>query len=142
MKKKIATITTKFDLVEPWKSDANYSHFLERNNKKWVEVLKGVTKDEIQGFLDEKGLELQESLIDIKIKSRPGCWEMVGDVFIQGIQAFTTVYTIIDIIRKNKEDLEERLKGSFADGLNEEVEKFEIQKFDIDPVDVNEQEYE
>jgi hypothetical protein len=158
--KRIATIRTKFDLTvnwKKWKQAANYTTFLEDHKDKWEKILIGVTKAEIQGFLWDKGIELQKSMIDIKItKNERGCWEILGDVFVY-LQDLTTAYTIVDmgckiigIIRENKEDLKERLEGKFAEELNERAEQclesdtqpegdiIKIQEFNIEPADVNE----
>jgi uncharacterized pyridoxamine 5'-phosphate oxidase family protein len=142
MKKKIATITTKFDLAGDLKS--NYSGFLKKQEGKWEDVLKDVTKREINRALKEN-YPINVVITDTNY----GSVEMAADVST----VLNTLDTILDIASIIV-NLAPYLKEIFAEGLNKEAEKhwedqlpegdiIDVEYFDIDePADVNEQEQE
>jgi hypothetical protein len=123
-KRKIATIRTKFDLLQTWKS--NYPKFLEKNKDKWEEVLIGATENEINGVLE--GMDYYSG-IEIKIQvSRKGCWEIEAAILCC---VLNDDWLFNAYIVKTVCELESELKDNFSMKLNEKGR--ELLDCDIDP---------
>jgi hypothetical protein len=152
-KKTIAKIHTKFDLLEKWKS--NYPHFLEDHEYEWKEILENVTKDEIDGALENLD-EYQGVVVSVEItESRKGCWQMWGDILLDILfdpDKVEVIKNTIEIGYYKVKDIELQIKERFKKDLNEEVKTkdefksiqlpeegiIEIQDFEINPANEDE----
>ena len=146
-KTKIAKIHTKFDLLENLKS--KYPKFLKNHKKRWVEMLIGVTENEIQGALDEYGKNAE-----LKIrKNDKGCWEIIAYILVEICQNADRG-SLYDILEENKTNFSDKFKESLNEEAREIIKSkhdsnsfqlpegdiIEVKKFEIEPIKNNEQE--
>jgi hypothetical protein len=129
---KNAKLRTKFDLLGKWKQNSNNRNFLKKHKREWEEILRGVTKDELDGYLYE--YFPNHRIEDVKVKeSHKGCWEILAYIYFS--------VSLNQSLKEGIKGLEQELRETFKERLNEkgrelldssEEEVIDVQEFEID----------